>query len=94
MLLASAISFSLAITTITVTFPIVVYYTIRDCCFPKEVSNKRNLKQTVSVIRISDSEVHIISRPISITPVAFEDVKVIQMEGYDELIMKPQSGFK
>ncbi|CAG8763502.1 25997_t:CDS:2 [Dentiscutata erythropus] len=90
MLLASAISLSLAITTISVTFPIVFYYTIKDCCFPREVSSSRDFKKTVSVIRISDSGVHIISRPISITPAAFEDVKIIQMEGYDELIMKPQ----
>ncbi|CAG8788692.1 75_t:CDS:2 [Cetraspora pellucida] len=91
MLLTSAVS--LAITTISVTFPVVFYYTIKDCCFPKETSNDRDFR-TVSFIRINDSEVRIISKPISLRPTAFEDVKVIQMEGYDELIVTSPSGFK
>ncbi|CAG8465441.1 13793_t:CDS:2 [Cetraspora pellucida] len=79
MLLTSAVS--LAITTISVTFPV------------KEASNDRDFR-TVSFIRINDSEVRIISKPISLRPTAFEDVKVIQMEGYDELIVTSPSGFK
>ncbi|CAG8830501.1 30348_t:CDS:2, partial [Racocetra persica] len=53
MLITSAVS--LAITTISVTVPVVFYCTIKDCCFPKKAPNDRDFK-TVSFIRINDSD--------------------------------------